>query len=467
MLRSTRCRAAMAFAASMLCAHVMALPVIPGGVGYGIETPAGRGGEILRVTNLNASGPGSLRACVEASGPRICVFEVSGVIRLTSNLTVSNPNLTIAGQTAPDPGIMIRGATLSIRASDVLVQHIAVRVGDHPDGPSYHARDSLSIIGVNSVVRNVVIDHCSFSWALDETVELWDQWDNVTISNTIISQGLRDSLKEKPVGLGMLIGAATDSSLTMVGNLMAHAHGRNPRSGAAEFVLINNVVYNAGGAEGMLFGENGVVTQNAVVGNVFIAGHNTSGAVKPIRLTGPSQWDTAINPGSKLYLDDNRDLEQDRTLISTSDPWSVVDNQSTLSRAQLEVSEAPVWPSGLRAMPSGETLEYVLANAGTRPAARNDVDAGVTADVSNGTGRIINCVADDGTARCAKNAGGWPQLASNTRRLTLPEDPNGDDDGDGYSNVEEWLHVMAAQVEGREVAAPAEPSPPKPPRIQP
>ena len=99
-------------------------------------------------------------------------------------------------------------------------------------------------------------------------------------------------------------------------------------------------------------------------------------------------------------------------------------------------------------------LSFVLANAGSRPAQRSDVDARIISEVRNRTGRIINCVAADGSTRCSANAGGWPKLAQNYRKLELPASPNGDDDGDGYTNLEEWLHQMAAEVEGLAAIAP-------------
>ena len=131
-------RISFAIAAGMAAAAAgpaHALPVIPGAAGFGIDTPAGRGGPVYRVTNLLESGAGSLKACIDATGPRTCVFEVSGVIRLTEDMTIRNGKLTIAGQTAPSPGIMIRGGALKVHASDILIQHLRFRIGDDPVGP--------------------------------------------------------------------------------------------------------------------------------------------------------------------------------------------------------------------------------------------------------------------------------------------------------------------------------------------
>ncbi len=461
-------------AAMLPLATALSQPVIPGGVGFGLGTPAGRGGEIIRVTNLNSRGPGSLAACVQASGPRICVFEVSGTIRLSSNLSIEHPYLTIAGQTAPAPGIMIRGAGVAIRASDVLIQHIAIRPGDDPKGPRLRSRDALKILGTDGPTRNVVIDHCSLSWAIDEIVEVWgSQWNDVTFSNNIFSEPLRNAPDEagKPQGYGALVDA-TSGRIAFIGNLFAHAHNRNPRSAAQDFVFVNNVVYNAGVTQLNLFNGGGLRTRNSIVGNVFIKGRDTE-APKPILINGMgvNGIRTSILGGTLVYLDDNAAEE------ATADPWSIVRNDSDVSLSSLRASAAPAWPSELTAAATrgDKVLESVLHNAGSRPDERNAVDARVVADVRNGTGSIINCVTKDGSRRCAKNAGGWPQLATNKRRLTIPENPQGDDDGDGYTNVEEWLHELAAQVEGRSVSGQPEPEPepepaperprPKPPRL--
>src|SRR5687767_15113871 len=135
-----------------------------GAVGWAADTPGGRGGAILRVTSLAADGPGSLRAALEAKGPRIIVFEVGGVIDLgRATLSIDEPFLTIAGQTAPSPGITIIRGGLDIRTHDVIVRHIRIRTGVDGQAPrSGWEADALSTVGA----YNVIVDHCSMSWAL-------------------------------------------------------------------------------------------------------------------------------------------------------------------------------------------------------------------------------------------------------------------------------------------------------------
>src|SRR5690606_28044298 len=135
------------------------LPVFPGAEGYGSTTPAGRGGQIMKETNLNDSGSGCLRAAVEATGPRIVVLELSGRIRLSSPLTIRNPFITIAGQTAPSPGIQITDRMVRVSTHDVLMQHLRVRVGDEnkTDDGSWANEDAITPYG--SGVYNVILDH--------------------------------------------------------------------------------------------------------------------------------------------------------------------------------------------------------------------------------------------------------------------------------------------------------------------
>lgn len=440
---------ALGMGASVMTAQ--GLPVIPGAVGWGIDTPAGRGGKVYRVTNLNPSGAGSLKACVDASGPRVCVFEVSGAIRLKSDLKIWNPYITIAGQTAPSPGISLHGAALTISASDVLVQHIRIRPGDDPDGPAPGNRDALKIES-STGIKNIVIDHVSLSWGVDETLTLWDKWDNVTLTNNIIAEGLRYSImpNNEEAGRGLLVGP-TDGRVLIQGNLLAHIVERNPLSRGTNMVFVNNVVYNRSNMDVDLQSEKGMVTKNSVVGNVFIRGADFSRSHnKPILLRTDSKF--GLPSGSKLYVADNAAVE------ANGDAWSVVSTNTSASLSGYKASSPPVWPTGLTALPTANdtVLNKVLQSAGARPADRDEVDARIVKSVRERSGQIINCVAPDGSERCKKNAGGWPKVAENRRALVLPSNHN-EVTPSGYTKLELWLHEMAAQVEGRSTRKPMPP----------
>jgi len=141
-----------------------AVPAFPGAEGYGSKTPGGRGGTVIEVTNLNDTGPGSLRAALEASGPRIVVFRTGGTIKLATDIVVLNPLVTVAGQTAPGDGITVRGAAISLGTHDVILRNLRVRVGDDPNGPEAGNRDGIRTDGSsNKLAYNIIIDHCSVS----------------------------------------------------------------------------------------------------------------------------------------------------------------------------------------------------------------------------------------------------------------------------------------------------------------
>jgi hypothetical protein len=374
------------------------------------------------------------------------VFEVSGTIRANTELEIRNPYITIAGQTAPAPGITLRGAGLLIMASDVLVQHLTVRVGDDPNGPPPENRDALRIESFQDPIKNIVVDHCSFSWSLDEMVSIFEKASNVSLLNNIFAEPLHDSLHpDGPHGYGVLIGAASNqvSAVSLVGNLMAHQLDRNPLSLAQDVVLVNNLVYNAG-REVALGSRGATDTRTSIVGNVFVRGPNSDRGA-PVTLIGSGP--DALGSGTQVYLADN--LWPGSSSDATAAAWA----ESPLSKSSIVARSAPAWPNGLaaRATSGNGTLNQVLATAGARPASRDAVDLRIVAGVRNNGGQSVNCVADDGSARCGRNAGGWPALTQRTRALALPQNPN-QIASDGYSNLEKWLHGMAAQVEGRAVA---------------
>lgn len=410
------------------------LPVFPGAVGFGTDTPAGRGGNIFKVTNLNESGSGSLAACTVASGPRICIFEVSGVINLTSDIRIDNPYITIAGQTAPPPGILIRGGGIKINdTNNVLVQHLRVRVGDLLDGPEPSNRDSILIQG-GSDVHHIVIDHVSASWAIDENISIWGQGiRDITISNSIISEGLNYSLHPKGThSKGIIVGASAGGpepqNISIIGNLMAHNFERNPLISGGS-VIVNNLIYNwqylgtdlRGGSSSAI-----EPTVSSIVGNVYKRGRSTNDKL-PIRLEN-------MTSDSEIFLYDNLAEE-----LSGNDQSTIVDNRVS---SNIESSSRRLWPARLVALPSTEVEQSVLERAGARPETRDAVDARIIDSVASGSGTMIDCIstcdADDRRA-----PGGWPFLASNYRELTVPANPNGDDDGNGYTNIEEWIHEFS------------------------
>ena len=237
--------------ASALPAYGVA--AFPGAEGAGKWTVGGRGGVVYEVTNLNDSGAGSLRAAIQATGPRIVVFRVSGTIALASNLTINNGYITIAGQTAPGDGICLRNYPLVVSANQVIVRFLRVR-------PSDNMGLEVDGISVNSG-QNVILDHCSVSWGVDETLSTSTDTtglDNVTVQWCIIAESLNCSVHSEGChGFGTLAKGCFGSEYTYHHNLYAHQNNRNPYPGNYNDISVdptghtfdfrNNVIYNWGG----------------------------------------------------------------------------------------------------------------------------------------------------------------------------------------------------------------------------
>jgi chitodextrinase len=410
------------------------LPVIPGAAGFGINTQAGRGGTVYRVTNLNASGTGSLLACVAASGPRVCIFEISGTINITSNMVIRNPYITIAGQTAPSPGITIRGAGINTATHDVLIQHIRVRPGDASTGPAPINRDAFYVEAVTGDSYNIVFDHVTGSWVTDETLSMWGSSGkiyDVTVRNSIFSEALYNSISpDGPHSCGMII-ARNASRVTVINNLFAYNAFRNPLIGAdaTDVMLINNMIYRTRGfaTDQIDYGTTAasfVPMRTTVQGNHFVLAPGMS-SINTLNIRADSA------PDFKIFLKDNSGPRM------TSDPWSIVQtNGRTIST--LNASAPPVWAPGVVAMPVTSVENYVLSNAGARPFDRDSVDNRVVSQVRGRTGGIIDSPSQ---------VGGYPNLAVNVRLLTLPANPN-TVTASGYTNLELWLQSMAKALEG-------------------
>ena len=225
------------------------LPVFPGAEGYGTRTRAGRGGKVVAVTSLADSGPGTLRDALEDRGPRTIVFRVGGVIELKSHLFIRHPFVTVAGQTAPGDGIVLKDFGLVISTNDVLVQSLRVRPGNRGDVRPDH-NDAIAILGRNgdaTGARNVVLDHLSVSWGEDELVSTWFAPADITVSWSIMSEALNRSRHDKGThSAGLLVGDRSNR-VSVHHNLLAHNDFRNPLviSGGTHDV-VNNVVYDWG-----------------------------------------------------------------------------------------------------------------------------------------------------------------------------------------------------------------------------
>lgn len=415
-------------------------PVIPGACGYGMDTPAGRGGKVIKVTTLDASGEGSLCAALEAEGPRVVVFEVAGAIDLGGkSLTIKSPFVTIAGQTAPPPGITIIKGSLYIRTHDVLIQHLKVRPGDagrpkksgwSPDGVS-----TYNVSGQPGSHR-VVIDHCSCTWGVDENLTASGQRHEgregtahqMTFSNCIIAECLDDSSHEKGRhSKGTLIhDHARDISI--IGNLYACNVDRNPvLKPDAGAVVVNNLIFNPGkGAIHSYWTPREYVGHEntlkpcvlVAVGNVYWQGADTVKGLPMISI--------AAGKG-EVYAKDN--VGQD---VGGKPITGIGGNPKILK-------ESPFWPEGLKPIPSGDVPEAVLKNAGAFPAQRDEIDRRIVEQVRTRKARVINS---------QEQVGGYPKSEAVRRVLEIPAKPDADDDGDGYTNLEEWLHGFAATAEG-------------------
>ncbi len=384
----------------------------PGALGWAARTPGGRGGAILRVTTLAGDGPGSFRAAVAASGPRIVVFEVGGVIDLGGRtLRITEPFLTIAGQTAPSPGITFIRGGLDIATHDVVVQHIRVRAGGAGFAPmSGNDFDSIAAIGA----ARVIVDHCSLTWGTDENLsasgprfagETPEDWRRgashaITFSNNILAESLAHSTHAKGEhSKGSLI-HDNASEILIVGNLYAHNYERNPLfKGGVSGVIVNNLIYNPGpralhyNLMAQEWGDRAPVTGRMVaIGNVLRGGVDTPREMAFLMLGGDGD----------LEFHGRDNIAVDRI----GAPIALFGRYTTGPARIIERPRPMLWPEGLVAAPALSVERSVLRQAGARPWDRDAHDVRIIADVAEGRGRIIDSEAQ---------VGGYPQQAE-TRR---------------------------------------------------
>jgi pectate lyase len=433
------------------------LLAFPGAEGFGSQTTGGRGGQVIEVTNLNDSGPGSLRSAIGVDAKRVVVFRVAGTIELESSLLIEHPYITIAGQTAPGQGITLRDvnsavdALLKIETHDVVIRFLTLRAGP----PS--AGDAMMIQSSNAHdTFNVVIDHNSMSWAVNRNLATWYDVHDISIQWNIFSEGLNCSIHPKGChSKGVLLGGyASDENKDKPGagnislhhNLMAHNGERNPYIEAAGVIdVVNNVAYNPFGT----FSHIDMVDQVApdfvnYVGNFYKPGPNTEVkyGIKAMN---------AGTPGAGIFVQGNigpQRASDDLPQINIIDPNS---RQFAVPKF---FSAKPVTTTT-----AAQAYDQVLAGAGanlrldcdgTFVARRDAIDTRIVNEVRQGSGKIIDDPSEVGgwltipsAAPCADSDHDGMSDAWEQKYGFDPADPldgSKDANGDGYTNIEEFLN---------------------------
>ncbi len=439
----------------------------PGAEGGGKYSPGARGASsisVYHVTNLNDSGTGSLRDAISKEG-RIVVFDVSGTIELQSQLKLNKSNITILGQTAPGDGITLTNydVLLANGVENVIIRYIRVRPTDNAD-------DEPDGIG-GRWNKNVIFDHLSASWSVDELLTLYagssestsyDVGTNLTIQNTIGSESLRMSSHIKGAhGYGAIWGGTNSS---YVYNLLAHHDSRSPRLDREiqKTDVRYNVIYDWGqtnsayGAEP--YSYNSVTFTPAYVNwvnNYYKYGPSTASGLRS-RLFEVSNTSSSAKSFSEFYFSGN--YIWGVGTISNSKSSSYIKNPSygTLVSTEFDMGDYAATE-----MSAEEAYSYVLSNAGATLPRRDAIDARIVNDVKNGTGRVINK---------AYEVGGIIDSDSETEVFAIPSDwlsKNGfssmeetdiisDTSGEyyGYTVIEAYVNDLTEELSSEEPTNP-------------
>ena len=418
-------------------------PAFPGAEGFGKFTIGGRGGRVIEVTNLNDSGPGSFRAACEAMGPRTVIFRLSGTIALERPLTIRNPCITIAGQSAPGDGICIRDYKVTFDTEHVVIRYLRFRPGD------VQGREHDGFGGNGNYA---IIDHCSVSWGIDETLSI-NKASNFTVQWCMATESLYDSIHHKGKhGYGGLWGGPGGS---WHHNILAHHSSRNPRvSGNKESGLMdfrNNVIYNWG----FNSAYGGELWPRNWVNNYYKYGPATRESVRRRIFVQKDARGRMFAEGNFVW----------RFPEISSDNWKGgIDfengGDATIStfRALAPFSVAPV-----RTQSAESAFESVLQNAGAS-LHRDSVDERIINEIRGGSAKFGKSWGGGGKGiiDSQSDVGGWPDLTSTTPSADSDQDGMPDEwetshglnamnpaDGtliaDGYTNLEIYLNSLVLQ----------------------
>ncbi|MFT3996933.1 MAG: pectate lyase [Asticcacaulis sp.] len=369
---------------------------------------------LIRVTTLDPKGPGSLRAALEAQGPRLIVFEVGGIIDLgKENLRIREPFVTVAGETAPAPGITLIRGGVSVQAHHVVIRHIAVRPGTAGmAAKSGYEPDGLSC----TAAHDVRIENCSFTWAVDEALSAsgprfegaaladWraNTSHNIVFKNNLIAESLHHASHSKGAhSMGSLLHDNVTGAL-LIGNVYAHNNERHPLiKGGAQAVVVNNVFVNPGTAcaqytlvEDQWQGRDYVTGRLLLRGNVMRGGADTRPGLGMLKFGGGGDLELHAADNIATYADG-------RTAPAISYYQARPDGYEDAApyRPKGMIRAMPkenLWPQGLRLHPADRVEAEAFRQAGARPWARDPIDARIIADAKTGKGRIIDNEADVG-----------------------------------------------------------------------
>lgn len=426
----------------------------PGAEGFGRYTTGGRGGEVYIVSNLNDSGEGSLRYAVEQSGPRTVVFSVSGTIELQKDLVIKNNDISIFGQTAPGGGIATKGYSVVIDADNVIIQHMRFRPGD------VKSNQSDALWGRDH--KDIIIDHCSMSWSIDEAASFYDNV-NFTLQWSMLYESLYYSAHDKGAhGYGGIWGG---QGATFHHNLLAHHSSRNPRfngsryTGRPDLELVdyrNNVIYNWG--ENSAYG--GEKGRHNMVANYYKAGPATPTNEKAYRILDAKPPSGDYTELGKWYVSGN--FVAGYPDVTADNISKGVQRVLQVHKDTILVNEAFPAPE----LPSFEPAEVaylnVLANAGAILPARDTLDRRIVREVTDGTATYGGIWGEgSGIIDSQDEVGGWPELAqeeapADTDKDGIPDywevehelNLNDPSDGkaittSGYSNLELYIHSLS------------------------
>lgn len=452
----------------LFSSQLYALPAFPGAEGMGASTVGGRGGTVYKVTNLNDSGAGSFRAACEASGARIVVFGVSGDIRLTARLEIYNPYITIAGQTSPG-GISVSGYQFNIATHDVIVTHMRFR------GGGADTEDSIDLWGpgwndTSALVYNIIFDHCSVTWGVDETFSVTGGAENVTLQYCLIGAGSHSNSHSK----GLMVSGKYeyDTSVSLYRNYFPGSNDRNPviwnpfgsyqgdpvEDDNVMYVdAVNNVSYNwYHGNRPMMGGWRNHVNW---IGNYSKAGplayvYNAYAAIDPTSPTGDDEYAFLYDSGNYGY-----DYATGLFGDGSEGQW-LIDWNYTSTAASTGYRQSTRWSMDVSLTASSMTTTLaatIVSESGATVPITDAVDQQLKDDYTNTTGYYSNACypssltyPDDWPTYSTANDNptdsdndGMADTTELTVFGTLSKDGTADSDSDGYTDIEEYLFYLA------------------------